>query len=115
MNDRTQLLKGTLEGCILKVIQNEETYGYEISERLKAVGFPAVSEGTIYPLLLRLERNGLLTPTYRESPSGPRRKYYRLTELGMQALREFYHQWRQLVACMDRLFADGGRETNDHL
>ncbi|WP_217996290.1 PadR family transcriptional regulator [Alicyclobacillus shizuokensis] len=105
LNDRTQLLKGTLEGCILQVIRGEEAYGYEISEKLRMAGFPAVSEGTIYPLLLRLEKNGLLTATYRDSPYGPRRKYYRLTELGEVALKDFYRQWRELVSCVDRLFA----------
>ena len=53
----TQMLKGTLEGCILKVISKNETYGYEISEALKDYGFSNISEGTIYPLLLRLEKN----------------------------------------------------------
>ena len=55
----SQMLKGTLEGCVLKVISNRETYGYEISQRLLEHGFEGISEGTIYPLLLRMEKNGL--------------------------------------------------------
>ena len=66
----SQMLKGTLEGCILKVISQKETYGYEISENLRTYGFTDISEGTIYPLLLRLEKNGLITAQYRESPVG---------------------------------------------
>lgn len=52
----SQMLKGTLEGCILKVISQKETYGYEISEKLGEYGFADILEGTIYPLLLRLEK-----------------------------------------------------------
>ena len=52
----SQMLKGTLEGCVLKVISREETYGYEISQKLRQYGLADISEGTIYPLLLRLER-----------------------------------------------------------
>ena len=56
----TQMLKGTLEGCVLAVIGQKETYGYEISEQLGKYGFGKVAEGTIYPLLLRLEKNGFI-------------------------------------------------------
>lgn len=56
MNDKSQLLRGTLEGCILKIINDKETYGYEIAENLKLYGFKDISEGTIYPLLIRLEK-----------------------------------------------------------
>jgi PadR family transcriptional regulator PadR len=105
LNERSQLLKGTLEGCILKVIEDAETYGYEISEKLKANGFSAVSEGTIYPLLLRLEKNGLVVATYRDSPLGPKRKYYSLTEKGRHALDEFYRNWCELQNCVNKLFS----------
>ena len=61
----SQMLKGTLEGCILKIISRQETYGYEISQQLQQYGFADISEGTIYPLLLRLEKSGLITAEYR--------------------------------------------------
>ena len=76
----SQMLKGTLEGCILAVIGKKETYGYEISEQLMEYGFGKITEGTIYPLLLRLEKNELVTATYKASDIGPKRKYYELTE-----------------------------------
>ncbi len=63
MNDKSQLLRGTLEGCILKIINDKETYGYEIAENLKLYGFKNISEGTIYPLLIRLEKNNFLNST----------------------------------------------------
>lgn len=60
LGDKSQFFKGTLEGCILKIINDNEVYGYEIAKRLKDFGLYGVSEGTIYPLLLRLEKNGLV-------------------------------------------------------
>ena len=71
MFDRTQLMKGTLEGCILLIIGRETTYGYEIMERLSQYGFCGIREGTIYPLLVRLEKKNLITSEYRVSPLGP--------------------------------------------
>ena len=67
----SQMLKGTLEGCVLAIIGMKETYGYEISEQLEAHGFGRVAEGTIYPLLLRLEKGGLISATYKASELGP--------------------------------------------
>ena len=63
----SQMLKGTLSGCILAIISRRETYGYEIAETLSRYGFGKVAEGTIYPLLLRLEKNGLVDTEYRAS------------------------------------------------
>lgn len=100
----SQMLKGTLEGCILKVISMKETYGYEISEMLQAYGFSDISEGTIYPLLLRLEKNGLITAEYRESPVGPKRKYFSLSPAGIQEVNAFYLSWTELSGAINRLF-----------
>jgi len=106
----SQMLKGTLEGCILKVISCEQTYGYEISERLKEYGFVDISEGTIYPLLLRLERNGLITAQYRESPLGPKRKYFALSPAGEEELRTFCSNWKELEKAVNTLFQNGRRD-----
>ena len=84
----SQMLKGTLEGCVLLIISRRETYGYEIAETLMRFGFGKVAEGTIYPLLLRLERNGLVLTEYRPSELGPRRKYYRLSEATNEILTD---------------------------
>ncbi|MEA4992876.1 MAG: PadR family transcriptional regulator [Oscillibacter sp.] len=105
----SQMLKGTLEGCILKVIRQKETYGYEISESLRAYGFADISEGTIYPLLLRLEKNELITAQYRESPVGPKRKYFSLTPAGEEELDRFYSSWRELEHAVNSLFQKGGK------
>jgi PadR family transcriptional regulator PadR len=107
----SQLLKGTLEGCILKVISQKETYGYEISENLRAYGFADISEGTIYPLLLRLEKNGLITAQYRESPVGPKRKYFSLAPAGKEELDRFFSSWLELENAVHTLFKIGGTQN----
>ena len=106
----SQMLKGTLDGCILGIISQREVYGYEISHQLSQLGFGAVSEGTIYPLLLRLERNGFLSATYRDSEQGPRRKYYALTDTGRQEFQTFvenFEELRQAVTALLRQVQSG--------
>ncbi len=88
--DKAQLMKGILEGCILKIIDQEETYGYEIVTRLQDYGFTDAKEGTLYPLLLRLEKKKLIQGVFKESPLGPKRKYYTLTQDGEMYLSRFY-------------------------
>lgn len=104
----SQMLKGTLEGCILKIISRQKTYGYEISQQLQQYGFADISEGTIYPLLLRLEKSGLITAEYRESSLGPRRKYFSLSPEGEAELSEFYANWKELEQAINNLFLYGG-------
>ncbi|URZ04513.1 PadR family transcriptional regulator [Clostridium felsineum] len=107
MNDKSQFLKGTLEGCILKIINdNEEVYGYEITEKLKNFGLTDVSEGTIYPLLLRLEKSELLNSVKKQSPYGPKRKYYTLSPKGKTELKDFYENWLNLKDSIDKIFSD---------
>ena len=102
----SQMLKGTLEGCILSVISKDEIYGYEISRQLGEYGFGSIAEGTIYPLLLRLEKNGLVTAVYRQSELGPKRKYYSLTDKGRTELEQFAENYRELSSAVERLFHD---------
>jgi PadR family transcriptional regulator PadR len=106
LKDKSQLLKGTLEGCILKVIGDSQTYGYEISEKLKLTGLSEISEGTVYPLLLRLEKNDLVNTELKDSPFGPKRKYYTLSEKGREELSDFFTNWKQLKHSIDYLFKD---------
>jgi PadR family transcriptional regulator PadR len=94
------MLKGVLEGSILAIIQQKEVYGYEISQTLKGYGFGDISEGTIYPLLLRLEKNECLTSKYSESNQGPKRKYYLLTEKGEQELADFRSNFQEMSAAV---------------
>lgn len=104
----SQLLKGTLEGCMLAVLSQAPTYGYEITERLADYGFGQIAEGTIYPLLLRLEKNGLAQAEYRTSEVGPKRKYYALTDKGRAELQIFLASYRELTAAVDKLLTDTG-------
>lgn len=97
MYDQTQLMKGTLEGCILKIISKEVTYGYEIVLKLQDFGFTEVKEGTIYPLLVRLEKKGMLTSEFKKSPLGPSRKYYALAEEGELYLQAFTQSWNEVA------------------
>lgn len=106
----SQMLKGTLEGCILKVISFQETYGYEISQSLQKYGFQDISEGTIYPLLLRLEKNGLVTTQYRASSLGPKRKYFQISSEGEIALTSFFANWKELENAVNQLFQNGGQK-----
>jgi PadR family transcriptional regulator, regulatory protein PadR len=96
MSIRSQLLKGLLDGCVLSVISKEPVYGYELSKKLQAAGLKDVSEGTIYPVLLRLQKNSLITGTMKPSESGPNRKYYTLTEEGLDALVTISKEWEQI-------------------
>ncbi|GAE29797.1 PadR family transcriptional regulator [Halalkalibacter hemicellulosilyticus] len=101
---RSQLLKGILEGCILAVISQQEVYGYELSMKLQDYGLK-VSEGSIYPILLRLQKEKLITGEMRKSPSGPNRKYYLLTTEGQEALADFRVNWEALKKPVDLLMS----------
>ncbi len=108
----SQMLKGTLSGCILAIISRRETYGYEIAETLSAYGFGRIAEGTIYPLLLRLEKNGFVITQYRASELGPQRKYYSLTPLGREELESFIGSYTELCNAVQNAIT-GGKE-NEH-
>lgn len=103
MIDRSQLMRGTLEGCIVKIISEEETYGYEIVSRLRNYGFEDVGEGSTYPILVRLEKKKIISSIYKESPLGPKRKYYFLTDMGKEFLREFEIVWNNVKSSVDRI------------
>lgn len=107
----SQMLKGVLEGCILKIISSKQTYGYEISEELNKYGFSKISEGTIYPILLRLEKNNFIIAEYRESPSGPKRKYFSITQAGVEELQVFFLSWQELNNAIMELSKTGGKEN----
>ncbi|WP_077616252.1 PadR family transcriptional regulator [Caenibacillus caldisaponilyticus] len=109
---KSQLLKGVLEGCILAVIAREEVYGYELSVKLAEYGLTFVSEGSIYPVLLRMQKEQLISGILRDSPNGPKRKYYRLTEKGHQALEEFKENWMDMKAAVERILNQGSGEDD---
>lgn len=94
-NTILQMRRGILEFCIVKVLQNEEIYTAELIERLKAANL-LVTDGTLYPLLNRLQKGGLLHYRWEESQSGPPRKYYSLKEDGMDFLHHLESAWHDI-------------------
>ena len=95
-NMKAQMRKGVLELCIMSIIAEQEVYPSDIIDRLKEAELIIV-EGTLYPLLSRLKNAGLLSYSWRESSSGPPRKYFSLTSEGEKFLMELNHNWQQLV------------------
>ena len=93
----TQLMKGILEGCVLSVIARGETYGYEILSELETYGFEALGEGTLYPILTRLDKNGCISCRKAKSPLGPIRKYYSITAEGNTRLKHFIENYRKVT------------------
>jgi PadR family transcriptional regulator PadR len=90
---QAQLLRGCLDMCLLALLAAEPAHGYELVRRLEAAGFATVSYGTVYPLITRLHRLGLVANALQSSPSGPPRKVYRLTDTGHDRLRAWRQQW----------------------
>lgn len=99
----SQLLRGILEGCVLAVIARGETYGYEILAELDRNGFENLLEGTLYPVLTRLEKKGLIACRKAKSPFGPIRKYYSITEAGRQYFEEFQNSYEKITASAQRI------------
>lgn len=89
----TEMLKGSLEGCVLEIIGRGTTYGYEIASSLRKLGFTDVVEGTVYTILVRLEKNQLVSIDKKPSDMGPPRKFYSLTKAGSEELRNFWAKW----------------------
>ena len=106
-NVLTQLRRGTIEYCVLAVLADGSEYAFELVRRLSAVDGLVTSEGTIYPLLARLRRDGLVTTSWQESESGPPRKYYRLTPAGRRALAGFTDEWTRFRDAVDELLGPG--------
>ncbi|HKX75043.1 MAG TPA: PadR family transcriptional regulator [Acidimicrobiia bacterium] len=106
----SQLLKGVLDMCLLSVIAEEPTYGYEMARKLEERGLGLASEGSIYPLLSRLQKQGLVDGYLVESPGGPARKYYRLAPPGRQALESWVADWQALAQGVNSVLAGGTNE-----
>ncbi|WP_306981032.1 PadR family transcriptional regulator [Alkalicoccobacillus murimartini] len=104
------MMKGVVDGCLLSIINEKEVYGYELAEKLESYGFEAFSEGTIYPMLLRMQKEKLVTSTLRKSTAGPKRKYYSLTEKGEEELVLFKERWNALETNVNRVLS---QQKND--
>lgn len=99
----TEMLKGVLEGCVLEIIGRKETYGYEITRRLNALGFTDVVEGTVYTILIRLERNKLVEITKKPSDKGPQRNFFTLNDAGRDELRRFWEKWEFVASKISQI------------
>ncbi len=105
-NTKAQMRKGVLELCILSILSQGDAYPTEIIDKLKDTKLVVV-EGTLYPLLTRLKNTGLLGYRWEESNSGPPRKYYKLTEIGVQYLKELLISWDELVIAVNSTIEKG--------
>ncbi|GAA0406345.1 PadR family transcriptional regulator [Micromonospora fiedleri] len=104
---RGQWLRGVLDLCVLALLRDGESYGYELAQALDAAGVGPIQGGTLYPVLLRLQRTGLVTAQWRAGESGPARKYYQLTDDGLAALRHGGNAWLAFVAPVNGIVTKG--------
>jgi PadR family transcriptional regulator PadR len=103
----SQLRRGVLEMCILAIIERGPSYGYEIVTELARAPQLAAGEGTVYPLLRRLKKDGLVETFWQESATGPPRQYYRITAKGTVGLNAMRSEWRNLISAMDQYGTNG--------
>jgi len=101
-NAKAQMRKGVLEYCILSILSDKDAYASDVINKLKDARMIVV-EGTLYPLLTRLKNAGLLSYRWEESTQGPPRKYYALTELGKDFLKELDNSWNELVEAVQTI------------
>lgn len=101
-NSRSQMRKGVLEYCILSVLDRKESYASSLIEELKAANMIVV-EGTIYPLLIRLKNQGVLSYRWEESTQGPPRKYYCITDKGRMMLLQMDKEWNEMMKTIETL------------
>jgi PadR family transcriptional regulator PadR len=98
-----QMRRGSIEYCVLALLQFEDRYGFEITRKLSENDGLVTSEGTVYPLLTRLRNDGLVETYWQESTEGPPRRYYRITTEGREALGFFIDQWRRFRDSVDSI------------
>src|SRR5665647_1391011 len=103
LENLTEMLKGVLEGSVLEIISHGETYGYEITRRLNALGFSDVVDGTVYTILVRLEKNKLVHIEKRPSDMGPPRKFFTLNDAGREELLKFWGKWEFISSKINNL------------
>lgn len=105
-----QLKKGVMEIVVLSMLRRKEYYGYELVTDISR--YIEMSEGTIYPLLSRFKKDGLVETYLAESHNGPPRKYYRITPAGRNEYEESVREWNQFTKAVDQLLLEGGN-TNE--
>jgi len=108
---KSQFKKGSLDMVLLSIISQKETYGYEILTQLSEHGFEGLGEGTLYPILTRLDKNGFIACRKTKSPYGPIRKYYSITPEGEEHLALFRESYEKISACAQSILKDSeGKE-----
>ena len=114
MDHRSQLLKGVLDMCLLAIIEEEPSYGYEMASKLSDRGLDLVSEGSVYPTLSRMQRSGLIEGYFVEADgSGPPRKYYRIAKDGEERLKVWKEEWSSLSDGVDSVVKGDARDRSD--
>ena len=109
MEHSSQLLKGVLDMCLLALISEEPSYGYEMVDKLQRRGLALVSEGSIYPLLSRLQKKGYIQGYFVESAGGPPRKYYRIETEGKERLEDWVEEWQRVTAGVTEVLNGGDK------
>lgn len=104
-----QLRRGAAEHCVLALLRHGERYGFDLARLLMGTGGLIAGEGTIYPLLARLRRNGLVETSWQESEEGPPRRYYSLTEAGERSLESFIEHWKTFRDAVDNILLGDAR------
>lgn len=112
-NWQTQARKGVLELAVLNALVGERMYGYEIVKTLQQIPGLVIVEGTVYPIMSRLQRERLVSSTLEPSPEGPARKYYRLTADGEAALERINAAWEDIVRGVQGLKTTENEQDND--
>ncbi len=110
-NTQSQMRKGVLEFCILSVIRQGEVYPSDIVDKMKRANLN-IFEGTLYPLLTRLKNAGYLTYRWVESNSGPPRKYFLMTDQGLQFYGELERTWKELADAVQLLTTQDGKDVH---
>ncbi len=108
----SRLLRGILDACLLALVAERDRYGYELATALHEAGLPIVREGSIYPLLARLQKRGALDSYRVPAAAGPPRRYYRITDEGRRELAAAGQVWREVSAGVDAVM---GRQADGDL
>jgi PadR family transcriptional regulator, regulatory protein PadR len=109
----SQLRRGAIEHCVLALLRDRPRYGFDLVRELSEAGELLTSEGTIYPLLARLRRDGLVVTSWQESTSGPPRRYYALTDDGRSSVAAFTSEWARFRDGVDQILGLGRARTSD--
>lgn len=109
----TEWMRGALSVCVLAIVADGETYGYVIGQRLRSAGLGTVKGGTLYPILTRLEEDGMVSSSWRAGDAGPGRKYFAVTASGRRALLAQIDDWHTFTARVAALMTKG-QATHDH-